>query len=156
MSFSLGVESCPLVESLALSDSPASIPPLLQPEIPNQQLQTYGLTSKDWRRAQQDTPTLKFIMDRLVQGLNAPNKKDVDPLNDTRYFKDWDKLCLSSGVLNLKSTLNGQGFLQLVLSPGYEDIVFQALNDDLGYQGRDRTISLIKRRSFSGLVWTRT
>ena len=90
-------------------------------------------------------------MDRLVQGLNAPAKRDVDPLNDTRYFKDWDKLCLSSGVLHLKSTLNGQGFLQLVLLPGYEDIVFQVLSDDLGYQGRDRTISLIKQRLF--LAW---
>ena len=79
LSFSLGVESCPLVESVALSDSQASFPPLLQSEISDQQLQAYGLTSKDWRRAQQDTSTLKYIMDILEQGLNAPAKKDVDP-----------------------------------------------------------------------------
>ena len=136
------------MESVALSDSQASIPPLLQPEISDQQLQAYGLTTTDWRRAQQDTPTLKYIMDRLEQGLNAPAKKDVDPLIDTRYFKDWDKLCLSSGVLYRKSTLNGQEFLQLLLPPGYEDIVFQALHDELGHQGRDRTTLLIKQLFF--------
>ena len=56
-------------------------------EMSDQQLQAYGLTSKDWRRAQQDTPTLKYIMDRHERGLNTPAKKDVDPMIDTRYFK---------------------------------------------------------------------
>ena len=55
LSFSLGVESCQLVESVALSDSQASIPPLLQPEISDQLLQAYGLTSMDWRSAQKVT-----------------------------------------------------------------------------------------------------
>ena len=87
-------------------------------------------------------------MDRLEQGLNASAKKDVDPLIDTRYFKDWDKLCLSSGALHRKSTLNGQESLQLVLPPGYEDIVFQALYDDLGHQGRERNTWLIKQCFF--------
>ena len=123
--------------------SQASIPPLLQPEISDQQLQAYGLTSKARRRSQQDTPAVNYIMDRLEQGLNAPAKKDVDPLINTRYFKDSDKLCLSSGVLHRKSILNGQEFLQLVLPPGYEDIVFQALYDDLEHQGRERNTWLI-------------
>ena len=69
-------------------------------------------------------------------------------MTDTRYFKDWDKLCLSSGVLHCKSTLNGQEFLQLVLSPGYEYIVFKALYDDLGHQDRERNTWLIKQCFF--------
>ena len=47
-----------------------------------------------------------------------------------------------------KSTLNGQEFLQLVLPPGCENIVFQALHDDLWHQGRVHTTSLIKQRFF--------
>ena len=148
LSFSLTVENCPLIESMALSDSSASIPPLLQPEVSEQQLQAHGLTSKDWRTAQQETPTLKLIMDRIEQGLDAPAKKDIDPSIDTRYFKDWEKHYLSNGVLHRKTSLNGQEFLQLVLPPGYQDIVFQALHDDLGHQGRDRTTMLIKQRFF--------
>ena len=73
---------------------------------------------------------------------------------DTRYVKDWDKVCLSSGVLHRKFTLNGQEFLQLVLLPGFEDIVFQALHDHLGHHGRDGTTSLIKQRFFwPGMDW---
>ena len=148
LSFSLKVENCPLIESVALSDTSATVPPLLQLEISEQHLNAHGLTTKDWRKAQQATPSLKLITDRLEQGLDVPNKKDVDPKMDTRYFKDWDKFCLSGGVLHRKATLNGQDFLQLVLPPGYQDIVFQALHDDLGHQGRDRTTALIKQRFF--------
>lgn len=55
------------------------------------------------------------------------------------------------GVFQRKSTLNGQEFFQLVLPPGYQDIVFEAFYDDLGYQGRDRTNLLIRQRFF--LAW---
>ena len=148
LSFSMTVENCPLVESMALTDTSAAVPPLIQPEVSEQQLQAHGLTSKDWRTAQQATPSLKIIMDRIEQGLEMPAKKDVDPMVDTRYFKEFEKLYLSNGVLHRKTTLNGQEFLQLVLPPGYQDIVFQALHDDLGHQGRDRTTMLIKQRFF--------
>ena len=87
-------------------------------------------------------------MDRTEHGLDAPAKKDVDPMIDTRYLKDWEKFCLSGGVLHRQTTRNGQEFLQLVLPPGYQDIVFQALHYDLGRQGRDRTTLLIKQRFF--------
>ena len=148
LSFSLKVENCPLVESVAISDTPETVPPLVQPEISEQQLNAHGLTTKDWRIAQQAVPSLKLIMDRLEQGLDAPDKKEVDSTINTRYFKDWEKYCLTGGVLHRKATLNGQEFLQLVLPPGYQDIVFQALHDDLGHQGRDRTTMLIKQRFF--------
>ena len=144
----MDVENCPLVESMALTDTSAAVPPLIQPEVSEQQLQAHGLTSKDWRTAQQATPSLKISMDRIEQGLDAPAKKDVNPMVDTRYFKEWEKLYLSNGVLHRKTTLNGQEFLQLVLPLGYQDIVFQALHDDLGHQGRDRTPMLIKQRFF--------
>ena len=49
LSFSLKVENCPLVESVAISDTPETVPPLVQPEISEQQLNAHGLTTKDWR-----------------------------------------------------------------------------------------------------------
>ena len=53
-----------------------------------------------------------------------------------------------SGVLHRKVMLNGQEFLQVFLPPNYRDIVFNALHDDLGYQRRGRTTSLMKQRFF--------
>ena len=59
-----------------------------------QQLQAHGLTTKDWRIAQQVMPSLKLIMDRLEQGLDPPAKTYVDPVIDTRYVKEWETLSL--------------------------------------------------------------
>ena len=42
--------------------------------------------------------------------------------------------------------MNGQNFLQLILPPAFREDVFELLHDDLGHQGRDRTMSLIKQR----------
>ena len=66
----------------------------------------------------------------------------------TAHIKEWDKLLLSNGVLHRKVTLNGQNFLQLVLPPAFREDVFEVLHDDLGHQGRDRTMLLIKQRFF--------
>ena len=53
-----------------------------------------------------------------------------------------------SGALHRKVMLNGQEILQFVLPPDYQDIVFHALHNDLGYQGLYRTTSLMKQRFF--------
>ena len=63
---------------------------------------------------------------------------------------------LESGINSLsfrafstvKVSINEQDFQQLVLPPIFHQEVFQALHDDLGHQGRDRTTSLFKQRFF--------
>ena len=45
---------------------------------------------------QQDTTTLKYIMDKFEQGSNSPDKEDVDLLIDTRY----SKTCLKQLLIN--------------------------------------------------------
>ena len=47
-----------------------------------------------------------------------------------------------------KAVINGQDFQQLFLPMAFRDVVFQALPDDLGHQGRDRTTSLVKQRFY--------
>ena len=102
----------------------------------------------DWRKAQLADPTLSFIVSCLEAGLHAPLKRNLDPAFDGRYLKEWDKMLLSNGVLHHKVVLNGQDFLQLVLPPAFRENIITALHDDLGHQGRDRTMSLIKQRFF--------
>ena len=98
---------CPLIDSVYVFD--ASTPsPLITEDIPEQLLHSHGLTSKDWRKAQLEDPTLSVIVCCLETGLPAPLKPNVDPSFDGRYLKEWDKLPLSHRVLHRKVVLNGQ------------------------------------------------
>ena len=147
ISHSLSVmdKDCSLVESLAVSPAHVSKQIL---EIPEQLLQTYGLTFKDWRKAQLSDPCIGFILNKVETGSKAPAKRTLDQAVDARYLREWDKLFVSQGVLHRKVSINEQDFQQLVLPPVFRQEVFQALHDDLGHQGMDRTTSLFKQRFF--------
>ena len=81
-------ETCPLIESVALSDETATTE-----TVPEQLIQAHALSSKDWRKAQQDDPTLEFIMQHLKTGSRKPAPQALaNTTYDARYFKDWDKL----------------------------------------------------------------
>ena len=133
-----------MLESIALSQ-----PVDVTEDIPEELLMTHALTSKDWRKAEREDPTLKLIIDNLQTGSRIPVQHvQNNPMIDRRYFKDWEKLYLCQDVLYRKAELNGQEFQQLVIPLPYRDVVFKALHDSLGHQGRDRTTSLVKRRFF--------
>ena len=143
-SATLQVEECPLVESLAFSQPADTLE-----DIPEDLIQAHALTSKDWRKAQRDDPTLKLVIDHLKTGSRISVQQiQNNPTLDRRYFRDWEKLYLSQDVLYRKAQLNDQDFQQLVIPLSYRDLVFKALHDSLGHQGRDRTTSLIKQRFF--------
>ena len=57
-------------------------------------------------------------------------------------------MLFSNEVLHRKVTLNGQSFLQLVLTTVFSEDVFEGLHDDLGHQDRDSTMPLIKQNFF--------
>ena len=133
--------------SRSVSDPPASASSASD-AIPEQLLQAHGPSSKEWRKAPLAEPTLRFIINYFESGTRLPDRCSIDRQIDRRYLKDWIKFFISSRVLHRKVKLNGQEFLQLVLPPDYRDIVFHALHDDLGHQGRDRTTSLMKQRFF--------
>ena len=132
-----------LVDSVALKTSVPS-----SDSIPDQML-SHALSSKDWRKAQRNDPTLKNIINQLEAGSRvlAP-QTHTSPSVDRRYFKDSERLFMSHDVLYRKVTLNEQEFEQLVLPMAFREVVFNAFHDDLGHQGRDHTTSLIKQRFY--------
>ena len=132
------------MESVAVSDhSSTHVDDILE-----QLLQAHGLTSRDWRKAQLNDPCIGYILQKVETGSNVPAKRNLDQAVDVRYLKERDKLYVVQGVLHRKANLNGQDFQQIVLPPVSRDEVFQALHDDLGHQGRDRTTSLVKQRFY--------
>ena len=138
-------KDCSLVESLAVTPAHVSKQIL---EIREQLLQTYGLMFKNWRKAQLSDPCIGFILNKVETGSKAPAKRTLDQAVDARYLREWDKLFVSQGVFHCKVSINEQEFQQLVLPRVLRQEVFQALHDDLGHQGRDKTTSLLKQRIF--------
>ena len=138
-------ESVPLVECVALTANPIDS----EAEIQENVLNTSALTDKDWRKAQQQDPTLNLAIQYLKSGARKPASQILaNPSYDTRYLKDWDRLYLRNGILYRTGTVSNQEFQQLVVPLSYRDEIFAALHSDLGHQGRDRTTSLIKQRFF--------
>lgn len=85
----------------------------------------------------------------LVRAGQRPKAQLVESEHiDRRYLRDWDKLVVEDGILFRHASVDGQDWKQLVLPEELRDIVFRSYHDDLGHQGRDRTLSLLKRRFF--------
>jgi len=69
--------------------SPGNEPPLNDPteDIPEDLLQSYSLSNKDWIKAQSDDPQLKELVCHIFSG-NRPSSKD----SCKHYAREWDKL----------------------------------------------------------------
>ena len=65
-----------------------------------------------------------------------------------RILNEWNKLSLKDGVLYRFCDLNGEKIQQLVLPEVYRDVAITGLHDDVGHQGRDRTLYLVKSRFY--------
>ena len=111
-SLSIMAKDCSLVKNLAVS--PGHIPKQIL-EILEQLLQTYGLTFKDWTKAQMSDSGIEFILNKVDTGSKAQAKQTLDQAVDARYLRERDKLFVSQGVLHRKVTINEQDFQQLVL-----------------------------------------
>ena len=55
---------------------------------------------------------------------------------------------MSRYILYRSTVLNGVETKQLVLPVRFHNIVLQHLHDDVGHQGRDRTLSLVRARFY--------
>ena len=89
-------EQYPLIESVALTVQHIDS----QEDVPESLLQATALTHHDWRKAQQQDPTIKLAIQYLKSGARKPASQVLaDPMYDARYLKDWDKLYHCDGIL---------------------------------------------------------
>ena len=145
-SVSIDVEDRPLAESLVTSKSSFSVPD--DEEIPESLIHSTALSSYDWIKAQQNDPAISRIIETVKEGLK-PTTKEAEKHNiDKRYLRDWDKFVIEDDILFRHASVEGHDCKQLVLPRTLRELVFQSYHNDLGHQGRNRTLSLLKRRFF--------
>ena len=137
-------ESCPLVETLIVSNAVT----LVDPPTPDL-LDSTSLQNVDWSKEQVADSTLARVVE-LVKLKFCPDKSSLqtESPNVLKYIREWSRLSLVDGVLYRNTTLNNVQTRQLVLPLHFRSIILKQLHDDLGHQGRDRTLSLVRSRFY--------
>lgn len=139
-------DSCPYVETLAV-----------QSNAHNADIQYSQDSSSfasefrdiDWSKEQLADSNIARISEFFDSGF-YPDKNDLKAESPTvlKYLREWKKYSLVDGILYRNTVLDGQQRRQLVLPAHYREKVLRQLHDDVGHQGRDRTLSLVRQRFF--------
>ena len=103
----------------------------------------------DWSREQLADPNVARVK-KLVESVFCTEYSDLRTESPIvlKYLRERKIFLLVDGVLYRNTTVDGQNTRQLVLPAHFKDKVLGHLHDDLGHQGRDRTLSLVRQRFF--------
>ena len=154
-------DSCPYFETLVVSNSinvelldptpvesldsasPAESADSTNP-VP---FESTSLQDVDWSKEQMADSNVARVVELVKLGF-CPEKSDLKTENPVvlKYLREWKKLTLVNGVLHRNTTLNDESVCQLVLP--LHSVVLKHLHDDVGHQGRDRTLSLVRARFY--------
>ncbi len=138
---SASVQDTPMIDSVSISGAEENV-------IPQSLLRVTALTSQDWRHAHLTDQEISFIVSCISRGHRPDAQQVMDAGVDSRFLKHWKSLVVTDGILLRRSTIDGQEELQMVIPQSLRELVFCAYHDDLGHQGRDRTLSLMKQRVY--------
>ena len=140
-------ESCPYVETMVVS-SCGQIPVSLSSETDGVPASS-ELKDVDWSREQLADPNIARVKHLVESGFcpQYSNLRTETPIV-LKYLREWKKLMLVDGILYRNTTVDGQSARQLVLPAHFRDKVLEHLHDDMGHQGRDRTMSLVRQRFY--------
>ena len=117
-------------------------------DVPQKLQATTALKATDWKHAQLTDRNISQILEYLSLRRHLLNQMVEDSKIDKIFFRDWDKYVIEDGVLLRESVQQGKKVSQLVVPEKFQTDIFMAYHDDLGHQGRARTLSLMKRRLF--------
>ena len=117
-------------------------------DIPEDVVKLHALTSKDWKSAQQQDEIISSVSRHLQRGTRPSFNHEDRKSGELRFLKEWKKLEVKDGILCLNGNKDEQDHHRIVVPERLREDVFRAYHDDLGHQGRDRTLSLLKSRFY--------
>ena len=145
--YTVNRSNCPYVETLVLPETP---------ELPNAlasdttiNMSSTDLSTVNWSEEQSLDNHIFRILSFVKTG-NPPSKEELkkeDP-EVAKYMRHWKNFIISDGILYRSTNLNGEKVKQLILPGKFRDLVLKSLHDDVGHQGQDRTLSLVRSRFF--------
>ncbi|KAI4887981.1 hypothetical protein NFI96_001880 [Prochilodus magdalenae] len=98
------------------------------------------------RKAQKSDPSIKPVLEYKLQGCKPSAQTLKEFSSKTRcLFREWDKLTVDGDGIMYRITATRK---QLVLPEQYKARVLEELHNNMGHQGAERTVSLVRDRFF--------
>ena len=129
------VSSIPYVECLAIS------PDLVKDDIDDATAGTSTSDIIDWKKTQEKDTRLQYWR-KMVETGQKPEKED------TILKRQFSHLHFINDVLHRQVTNNDKVQQQIVLPSAHVNTVLEAMHNDMGHPGKDRTLSLLKDRFY--------
>ena len=102
----------------------------------------------DWKRAQFDDQTISQILEHIALGQRPPALQVEASKLDKRFLRECGQFCIENGILLRESVQQGQKVKQLVVQEKLRSDMVKEFHADLRHKGRERTLSLMKRRLY--------
>ncbi len=131
----------PVVECVSMNTSGA-LKDIDGPEV-------MDISKVDWKRKQKSDVVVGRVID-IYQTGHKPTKRlaSKETSEVQKLLNHWDNFFMREGVLYKKYQHAGLEYMQLVLPEQYRRTAIKGIHDDVGHQGRDRSISLAKERFY--------
>ena len=108
------------------------------------------VTEIDWKEEQSKDPNISrvsYIVGKNIKLTKAELK--AEPAEVQKYLRHRSALNIKDGKIYRKYRSSDQEeIFQLILPEKYREWALKALHDNVGHQGRDRTLWLVKQRFF--------
>jgi len=101
------------------------------------------------KQEQRADEVLAIIVESLERGSRPSKEQGKQHSKElSKLVRQWDKLVLQSGVLYRKALVKGQLILQLVMPRARRQELLEALHNQMGHPGRNRTAKLVNARAY--------
>ena len=91
---------------------------------------------------------LKFILDCLIEGHRSTVTEALHEHVDKRYVNGWERYELKDGIICKPGNIGEESVIRVCLPMSLQQDIFMAYHNNLGHQGKERTLSLLKRRFY--------
>ena len=111
-------------------------------------MESTDINTVDWVKEQSKDDSIAVIVQFVKSGY-CPQKEELLEFPDAvKYLRHWKNFCLIDNVLYRNTIIDGEKVQQLVLPVAFRDLVLKHLHDNVGHQGQERTLSLVRSRFF--------
>ena len=149
--YTVNRNNCPYVENLVITAAPEFVESMdsnIKASFGHVSEAT-DLSSVDWAKEQLKDPYVARLISLVDSGI-FPQKDELKTEHPDviKYLRHWKNLSLENGILYRHTIINNERIKQLILPSHYRDLALTHLHDEVGHQGQDRTLSLVRSRFF--------